>query len=164
MQKQRMRIGPMPKLEWKTIAITAEDPIIFARELQTALQELTDSGFNITGQLQRGTALVISASRLHAPEAQAAPLRRRIVDLPSARQVGAPAEEVLYHFTEYGAPQQKAFPTLIDALRLLAEHLKKPQEHILPVNITTLSMTRFEPESFAYLLRMFAEDLQPPPG
>lgn len=163
MQNQRMRIGSPPKLKWKTVAITAADPVAFAREYETTLQELTDAGFAINGQMQRGEALIISASRLHLPE-HAPELRRRIVDLPSARQMGAPHEEVLYHYLEDRQQKQRAFPALVDALRALKEDLAKPGDVILPLNIVTASTTRFEPESFAYLLRMFAEDLQTPPG
>lgn len=162
MQKQRMRIAPAPKLEWKVVAISNPDPIIFARELQTSLQELTDNGFAINGQLQRGEALVISASRMQQVDAAAMPLRRRIVDLPNAKQAGAPFEEVLYHYNERGMQKQRRFTALVDALRVLKEDLAR--EGVLPLNITTVSMTRFDADAFSFLLKMFAEDLPTPPG
>jgi hypothetical protein len=184
MNNQRMRIGPVPpKLEWRTIAVTAKDALAFARDLQTALQELTDGGFTITSQMQRHEGLVIVASRVreaatesrtdvrahgNRSEAEAivaratSTFRRRVVEMPAARTHGATTEEVLYHYIEKGDQKQKAFPSLVDALRALKEHLH--QDDVVPVNITTTSMTRFEPDSFVLLLKLFAEDLPCPPG
>lgn len=176
MNKQRMRIGPHPvKLEWRTMAISAKDPLVFARELQSALQELTDSGFTIASQMQRAEGLIIVAScvRESAPEAtpemrMPSMQRRRVVEMPHARAQGATTEEVLYHFIDARRGQkQRSFPTLIEALREVKKDLEAKKDagpEILPINITTISMTRFEPESFTLLLKMFAEDLQCPPG
>ena len=161
MQNQRMRIGPPPKPQWKTVAIATPDPIAFARELQTSLQELTDQGYVINSQMARGDALIITASRLPPTEPPPA-LRRRVVDLPSARSSGVPFEEVLYHYLEAGEQKQRNYPSLVDALRALKEDLGR--EGVSAVNNATVSLTSFEPESLSYLLRMFAEDLQPPPG
>jgi hypothetical protein len=172
MNKQRMRIpSASARLEWRTIAVTAKDPLAFAKDLQSALQELTDGGFIITGQMQLTDALIITASRVLAPTPEAhselpqrTPLRRRVVEFHTARAQGAGTEEVLYHYVDHvdGQQKQKPFPTLVDALRQVKEHLRT--DTVLPVNITTVSMTRFEPPAFPMLLKMFAEDLQCPPG
>lgn len=185
MNKQRMRIGSAaPKLEWHTIAVTAKDALGFARDLQSALQELTDSGYTITSQMQRPEGLIIVASRVVDTSADTLPaprsvdvgtadprttaaraagaFRRRVVEMPSARSHGATTEEVLYHYIEKGNQQQRAFPSLVDALRILKDHLHR--DDVVPVNITTTAMTRFEPDSFVLLLKLFAEDLPCPPG
>lgn len=156
MQGQKMRTGPAPKLQWKVVAVLAKEPAAFAAELERVLQELTDQGFAIHGQLPHGGGLIVSASRL--PPADMASLRRRVVGLPSVPPTGEAYEEVLYHFMENGEQKQRSFPTLIDVLRVLREDLGRPG--ILPLNLTTIAMTRFEPPSFAHLLRMFAKDLQ----
>jgi hypothetical protein len=167
MNKQRMRIPfASAQLEWRTIAVAGQDPLVFAKELQGALQELTDSGFTINSQMQRDNALIITASRVTQlpQEAQPAPppvLRRRIIDLPAAHTQGATTEEVLYHFVENGRQKQLSFPTLVEALRVVKRHL---EVEILPINLTTVSMTRFEPLAFPTLLKLFAEELQCPPG
>lgn len=163
MHKQRMRIGASPKLEWRVVAVADKDPAAFAATLQATLQDLTDQGFALQGQLPRDGALIISASRLAPDDVVTVPTARRRIVNP-ARHVGTPRDEVLYHFTEYGAPQQLVFASLVDALRVLHSHITQPREHILPVSLTTVSMTRFDPESFAYLLQTFADDLKPPPG
>ena len=169
MQKQRMRVpAASAKLEWKVVVVDDPDPLVFAKSLQAALQEVTDGNYTINSQMLRGAAHVIVASRVHAevppaPETQPeASFRRRVIELPSARQQGATTEEVLYHYTQDGRQHQKSFPSLVDALRVVQQHLQRGD--VLPVNITTLCTTRFELESFPMLLKMFAEDLQCPPG
>ena len=68
-QRQNMRVHVKPpKIEWRTIAITDIDPAHFAQSLQTALQELSDTGFNILAQLTRGSAHVIPVSYTHLEE------------------------------------------------------------------------------------------------
>ena len=169
MNKTRMRIpSASARLEWRTIAVSADDPLVFAKGLQSALQELTDSGFTIVSQMPRGEALIITASRVHEDSPEMSPelpthttLRRRVVEMPSARAQGATTEEVLYHYIENGTQRQQSFSTLIEALRVVKAQL---EVDMLPINITTVSMTRFEPLAFPMLLKMFAEDLPCPPG
>lgn len=170
MQKQRMRVpAASAKLQWKTMVVDDPDPLVFAQRLQAALQEVSDGNYTINSQMVRGSAHVIVASRVemepHLPaETQPPePFRRRVVEAPTARQQGATSEEVLYHFIQNGRQEQRAFPGLVDALRLVHQHLQQ-RDDVLPVNITTLTMTRFDPEAFPMLLKMFAEDLQCPPG
>ncbi len=161
MQKHRMRIpAGAPKVEWKTLTVDAEDPLEFSQQLQASLQELSDEGFTIVNQMTRGQGHIIVASRmaLSAPP-ETTPLRRRVVEMPLARGHGTTTEEVLYHYKKDGQQEQEVCTGLVDALRRVKEHLG--QDGVLPLNITTVMMTRFEPESFSMLLKMFADDLQP---
>lgn len=170
MNKTRMRIAPASaKLEWRTIAVTAKDPLAFAKDLQSALQELTDDGFTIASQMPRGEGLIITGSRLEAPvpsepsELPKHTTRRRVIELPSARLQSTTSEEVLYHFIENGQQRQLPFPTLVAALRTVQLHLSGASD-VLPVGITTVALTRFEPTAFPMLLKMFAEEMRCLPG
>lgn len=158
-----------PKLTWRTIAVTAKDPLEFARELETALQELTDGGFNIVSQMGRDGAVVITAQKIGQeppvdvpPETQPAPVayRRRIVDAPAARSQGNTTDEVLYHYFEHGVQQQQRFPGLVEALRVVKQHL---QEDIIPASLSTVTITHFEQRAFPALLKAFEDDLTADP-
>jgi hypothetical protein len=170
-----MRINPRePKAVWRTIAVTNKDPLVFAKELESALQELTDAGFNIVSQMTRDSALVITGQKVEMPaEPQAygtAPtqpppgLRRRIVDT-GRREHGATTDEVLYHYMEGGEQKQEKFADLVDALRVLKMHLTGTAD-VVPISLMTVTMTRFEPEALPLLLKTFADDLNTdtPPG
>lgn len=146
-------------MDWKTIAIDTPDPVAFAKELQSTLQELTDDGFQLTSQMHRGEALIITANRVHniGDTLPAPPVRRRVVlpSTPSAQ--GLPSDEVLYHYLEKGLQKQLICGSMVDALRAVKEHLKN--DDVLPLNITSVTMTRFEPDVFPTLFKMFVEEL-----
>lgn len=171
MHKQRMRIAPgAPPAEWKTLVVDADDPVVFAQQLQTSLQELTNENFTIVNQMQRGCAHIIVANRIQpapAPRAPAAAARRCLVEATTAPPRGDTSEEVLYHYYDGKEQKQAAFPTLLDAVRAMKDHYTaacRGTGDAVPISIVTVSTTRFEFEGFSALLKMFAEELKSPPG
>jgi hypothetical protein len=171
-ERTRMRIGPPgQKIVWKTLAVTSKDPVQFAHDLESALQELTDSGFNIISQMARDGSLVITANQMineretlaPPPDTQpSASLRRRIVEMPAARSQGNTTDEVLYHYIEHGKQEQKAFPSIVEALRLVKEHLALSAGNgttLTPICLIAVTQTYFDITSLPTLLRTFAEDL-----
>ena len=168
-----MRITPpQPKVAWKTLAVTSKDPLVFAQELEGALQEMTDGGFNIISQMARDGAVIITGQRVDliaSPDMlalfsasqvpQAPGLRRRIVEVPSARSTGTTSDEVLYHYLAFGKQNQQQFATLVDALRVVQKHVEGPDD-IVPISLITVTMTRFEPAALPALFKTFAEDLR----
>jgi hypothetical protein len=165
-----MKVPPTrPKIVWKTVAVTGDDPVRFAQALEASLQEMTDGDYNIVNQVVRGSAIIITGHRVEAvdgvaspPRAHAPNERRRIVAAPQAS--GATTEEILYHYIEEGKQKQKAFPALVDALRAVKAHMDAPPvpdvAPVCPVSIVTVSMTKFELPMFSTLLKAFSEDLR----
>ena len=162
-QRPNMRIGArQPKLEWKTIAISDTDPSVFAQSLQEALQELSDGGYNILMQLTRGTAHIILANRLAADEPSATlppppPLRR--VRHPHTGRI---EEVVTYHWLHNKESLHATFPSLLDALRLVRQHVNE-DAGVLPAYLVATTSTTFEASSFPMLLHAYSEELTAPP-
>ena len=161
-----------PKIDWKTKAVTAKDPQEFSLELQRALQELTDGDYKIVNQLIRGDALVITGQKvdmsvLHSPrrlDAVTVPPpggQRRIV--ASAAPSEKVTEEVLYHYREFGVQKQRSFATLVEALRLVKEHIFAPGD-IVPISITCITLATFEPSSWPGLFKAFEDALEETPN
>lgn len=152
------------------MAVTGDDPLQFAKSLESSLQELTDGGFNIINQVMRGSSVIITGQKVEMTDGffqknQTQPPpheRRRIVQSP-ARPTGTTTEEVLYHFIEDGKTKQKSFPSLVEALRAVKVHMDAPMVQgvapVCPVSIVTVSMTKFELPMFSTLLKAFSEDL-----
>jgi hypothetical protein len=162
--KTHMHSNSGPKVEWKTVAASNPDPSLFAEEVERALHSLTDNGFNVVSQLPRNGALIITGQRIVMAEGQTpAPTpdhsstRRRILDAPVRAQC-AEAYEVLYHYLEHGEQKQKRYATMVEALRVVMEHLKS-QSDIVPINVIAFTTTVFEQEELPSLLKTFARDL-----
>ena len=155
-RQPRIQMPAVTKLEWKTIALTNSDPVVFAKELQDSLQELTDGEYIINSQMPRGDALVIVASR--PQQAQQPSFKGRLKEAAVRSTHGDTITEVLYHFLDGSAEQvQVPCKDLVTALRLVKEHLQGTV--IMPVNITVVSQTKFDFDGFQELLVQFAEDL-----
>jgi hypothetical protein len=54
-------------VEWRVIAVDGATPEAHAQKLQQVLTELTDEGFNIVSTMPRGSALIVTASRICEP-------------------------------------------------------------------------------------------------
>jgi hypothetical protein len=57
---------PRP-VEWRVIAVDEPNAEQHAQKLQQVLTDLTDEGFQIVSTMSRGSALVVTASRLCEP-------------------------------------------------------------------------------------------------
>jgi hypothetical protein len=168
--RQGMRIAPpQPKVVWKTVAVTGDDPLTFARALESALQEMTDSGFDLVGQHTRGDAVILTLRKIESPfntqpldqpTPQPQPAQRR----PGGRIVAHPlpppphvVEEVVYFFREKEHDKSLVFPSMPEALRIVKEHLAK--DDVLPVRLVVSNIVYFEPVAIPHLLRTFASNL-----
>ena len=176
-QRQRMKISPQqPKVTWKTVAVTGDDPHAFAKGLESALQEMTDNGYHITSQVMRDGATIITGQRvenaipsddqdrqMESPTQPPPPPRRRVVSKAPTTKT---TDEVLYHYIEHGKQTQKSFPSMVDALRVVKEHLGRStlrgEDPVAPICLIATSMTYFDVTSIPYLLKTFAEDLAAP--
>ncbi len=150
--------------------MTGDDPLQFAKSFESSLQELTDGGYDIVNQIGRGNAVIITGRKVEMSDGffQKAPPppppheRRRMVP-QSTRPTGSTTEEVLYHYIADGKTQQKAFPSLVEALRAVKAHMDAPMvagvSPVCPVSIVTVSMTKFELPMFSTLLKAFSDDL-----
>jgi hypothetical protein len=148
-----------PSIDWKTLAVTAQDPLEFAKGLQTALQELTDNGYNIVSQVARGEAVIITGQRVMVGAVQsfensvAQGARRALPTRAPAPVHGVAREEVLYHFTDNKKEKQLAFPTMVEALRIVEKHLNDASGAFAPISLVVVTMTQYDLPSFVGLLR-----------
>ena len=165
------RMRPMQMVEWDVIPVTDSDPLEFAKNLKVALQRLSDEGFSIVSQMQRGSALVITAHRVRMEEASVGlGAGRQVARVGDAVRVpGTPLlqprpalgdlkEEVLYYFKEGEEQKRQVFPSMLEALRMLLTHLAG--DNVLPIRIVATTATYFDPPVFKELLRLFAEELR----
>jgi len=68
------RHNPRSNVEWKVIAVDEADALSFAHKLQQVLTELTEQGYNVVSQMTRGSALIITATKLlSSPQQEATP-------------------------------------------------------------------------------------------
>lgn len=171
-QRQNMRVHVKPpKIEWRTIAITDIDPAHFAQSLQTALQELSDTGFNILAQLTRGSAHVILASRVVLepsaesmmetvpPPPSLAPPRRLSARRPVREPLTSPdVEQFVYHYLSPSGPQSVQCASMAEALRLVKSHILGERDFV-PGYLVCMVTTTFEPPSFPMLLQTYADEI-----
>jgi hypothetical protein len=166
-----MRISPpSPRVKWKVVAIDDRDAQEFAKKLETVLQQLVDSGFNIVSQMARGEALVITATRMEEDPAPAN--RRRPVTMSKPMSPvgqGTTTEEVVYNYMRLSPGPRlqcsERFPSLLEALRCVRKHGRAYVDgDVLPVSIVTVAATVFEPLTFPSLMRLFSTDLDTPPS
>jgi hypothetical protein len=180
MSHKMRHVGPpTPSISWRTLVASSEDPIKFAAELQGALQELTDNGYNIVSQLQRAGSIIVTGQKVTMPvnpfytEPQPpgpapAPQRARMVQpAPQPQKVlqGSTSNEVLYHYIEHGKDKQQAFPSMVEALRLVKEHLGYSSLNgdtpVCPVRLVAVAMTQYDLTAIPALLKMYAAELGP---
>ena len=175
-----MRIAPtQPKVTWKVAAVVAKEPLAFAEDLQRALQEMTDDGFQIVSQALRDNgSVILTGQKVELPDAvqdflsftlpqvasatEARSRSRRIVE-PRPAQEGVAGKEVLYNFLEDGRLVQRSFHQLVDALRVVKEHLDRADDYFVPISVMVVSTTRFDPKALPSLMRTFAYELKSKP-
>jgi len=160
-KEKRLRMPPAQKVEWRVVAVTDEDPSIFALDLEESLQELTDDGFTIVSQMQRDGALIITAQKaqLDTPPGQLnlPPGLRSIISEPP-RSGGKLTREVLYHSCGPEGPlPQRRFETMAEALRVVQQDIR---EDVVPVSLVAVEMVRFEQDALPSLFKSFAAEMK----
>lgn len=161
------------RIEWRAIAVTAADPTEFASTLQHALQGLSDAGFSLAGQYQRGTGHILLGQRV-VQEQEAPgptippppPLARPTGSLATLRAqaaLGQNETSFFYHFISPDGPQHVRFTSMVEALRLVREHVDGDGGFV-PGYLVAMAVTTFEAPALSGLLKAYAEELagQPP--
>jgi hypothetical protein len=172
--RSNTRNGLRPlRIEWRTVAVSATDTVEYAAQLQSSLQELSDAGFNILSQQQRGTALIILAQRVVVDQShQPGPISGPEPPLPPPpplsklrmqANLNAHADQFVYHFISPDGPQARRFTTMVDALRMVREHVDGDGRFV-PGCLLTMTVSTYEGHALGGLLKAYASDIaaQPP--
>jgi hypothetical protein len=154
---------PHPHLSWRTEVVCDPDPKEFGRQLQQALQSLTDEGFNIVNQMFRGESVIITAQRLDGVSAQFAPTlpappmnRRKIVQRAvGAVESGERTEEVIYSYLSTLFQEEPVMRRMYKSLREAVEAAIRDLdvEGHTPHSITVASTVTYPPKSWPGLLK-----------
>lgn len=158
---------PGMRARWRVVAVADKDPHRFASHLESALQELSDNGWQLMTQVYRGEALILTTCRVESvlPSPELAPQGTRLPPPPLRRPVpptmkGDAYHEVLYSYCP--APGAtvvtEKFDSLLGALTLLQEHMQN--EWPLPIKIVKCELTIYEAKTIPALLRLYAKELQ----
>lgn len=162
---------PMPnfgaRARWQSVAITASDPVEFAREYSECLNKFSSEGWNITGIMQRGEAVIITAQKAEVPEELAkamAAISGKQAPRPPAHEVDE-LQEVTYNYQELGVCKSILCGSLEEAKGYLEEHaapwvdLSPGQApDILPISIVVMHVTSYEPMDLPLLRAMFPNE------
>ena len=169
-----VKISPQhPHLSWRTEAVCDPDPKEFGRQLQQALQSLTDEGFSIVNQMFRGESVIITAQRVDglptqfAPTIPAPPMNRRKVvqHVVSTSESIKRTEEVVYHRHkselepgEGETHRHEAIPckSLHAAVKMALSDLDLEEDGILPISITVQKTDTYEPKTWVKLFKSLA--------
>lgn len=167
-----------PRVEWRAIAINDPEPMDYACNLQAALQMLADGGWSILSMYTRGPAQIILAQRAlaeppHPPGPIPGPTMPPPPPLPGAgaTRMRAPApvpqssveEQFVYHYLSPQGPQDKRFTSMVEALRVVREHIDGDGSCV-PGYLVVMSVTTLEAPALLGLLKSYANDIaaQPP--
>lgn len=160
-------MGPMPsfspRARWKAVAITATDPADFALDYETKLNDLVEDGWNITGMMNRGEAMIITAQKPELPPE----ILRALASMNDKPKKPLPTmpegvEDVVYSYREGATVHSVPCKTLAEAVAYLEEHAAPwigPEAptgdllypNILPISITVMSVTSYEPADLPLL-------------
>jgi hypothetical protein len=164
-----MKVGPKPpQIEWRSVAITDTDPLSFALTLQTKLQQLTDEGFNVLFQIQRGTGLVITANRTtQEPPRPASVAPTLPAPPPPNRRFGPPSgkadEQFVYHYISPEGPRDRSFTSIVEALRMVRSHVDG-DDGFVPGYLVAMHVVTFEAPQLTALLKAYADDIASTPN
>ena len=166
--------GPIT-VDFRVVAVDNQDNTQFALELQTALNSFVADGYSLAGQMVRGSGLILTGQRVQAPPGFIEqlgsqtpvgnqPVRKMAVRAPKAEtSEGEVSEEVLYHYQLAGRVRDANFPSMPLALRYVQrdmENYAHDSTASMPISLTAVVTTRFEPKDFPDLLKLFDEELR----
>lgn len=138
-----------PRARWKAVAITSPDPVEFAREYEETMNGLVSDGWQITGMMNRGEAVIITAQKPDLPPALMEALAALSGKKPLPPRTADTKEEVVYTFKE--GDQIHSLPcTLEEAVKYLEEHIEEDGD-ILPISIVVMTVTSYEPADLKML-------------
>ena len=151
-----------PRAKWRVVIIAEKSVDRFAYKLETALQQLSDDGWQMMSREYRGTDLIITACRIEAEPVQVGP---RLPQPPPRRVIphdikNEPYNEVLYSYSPGPGHEvvTKKFDSMLAALRLLKEHLEG--DWPLPIKLVRCALTIYDVKAIPGLLRLYAKELQ----
>jgi hypothetical protein len=162
-----------PRVEWRMVAITAIEPVEYAKQMQEALNALSAEGFNVLAQYGRGVGQIIMASRQVAdPPHPPGPIPGPTMPPPPPQQpmarlrvqsTGLLEERFVYHFISPEGPQEQVFTSMVEALRVVRAHVDGDGT-LVPAYLVTMSFCTYEPPQLGQLLKAYANDIaaQPP--
>jgi hypothetical protein len=136
---------------WKILCASSKDPRRYAKELEEGLNELSSEGYALVAMTDRGGATILHGQKVMVdppPVVPQAPAPTPVIP----RNVH---HEVIYLYLEKGSLQRVEFRTVPEAVCLLRHHLEC--EDIVPVSLTTVVLSTFEPPSFRALLATYKE-------
>jgi hypothetical protein len=159
------------RAKWQSVAVTASDPHEFAREYAECLNKFSSEGWNITGIMQRGDGVIITAQKAEIPEelakAMAAIQGRQAPRPPPVEHEVDEIQEVIYNYQEGGECKSLRCTSLKEAKSYMEEHAK-PWENpdpspslapdILPISIVVMHVTSYEPMDLPLLRSLFPGD------
>lgn len=156
------------RAKWDSVAITASDPAEFAREYAACLNRFSSEGWNITGIMQRGEAVIITAQKAEIPDELAkamSALQGRQARPSIETHEPDEIEEVTYSYQEQGEVKTLKCATLEEAKGYLEEHaapwIDSPAgtpPGILPISIVVMHVTSYEPMDLPLLRALFPSE------
>lgn len=143
-----------PRARWKAVAVTSTDPVEFARDYEEKLNALVSDGWNITGMMNRGDAVVITAQKPELPpailHALAAMGDAQVRPPPTPAKEDRTVEEVTYSYKDGTSVQSMRCASLEEAVGYFEEHIAE-NGAILPISIVVMTVTSYEPADLALL-------------
>ena len=139
---------------FKTVCIKDSNPETFARKHEQALNALVNDGWNVTGMIEKGGSLLITAVRHEIGEPVVA------VEKEEGQQTFLPPSstsmEITYTFLKGGKVDSVKCVSMVDVMNRVREHLNTVSEDIVPFQITVLSALTYEPlENFKVLNHLY---------
>lgn len=137
---------PGARSRFKTVAVRDPDPIKFAKKHEDALNSFMADGWNVTGMMNKGDALIITGQRLEMgppPPEQEAPPDEPGFSLPQSSTDDGHVE-IVYSFIERGTHRSVSCVSMPDAMNQVRAHLSTGGD-VLPNRITVMSLMSYEP-------------------
>lgn len=127
------------KTEWRSLGADGEDPRELAEQMNNGFGLLLAEGYQISQVVPSptGRGMLILAQRITSPIADPTP---QGVPLPGT---GAMQEvEITYSFTECGAPQEKKYRTLKEAVEQASKDLSADNRQPLAIHVSSITTYR----------------------
>lgn len=139
-----------PRARWKAVAITAEDPAAFAQEYETTMNSLVSDGWNITGLMNRGNSVIVTAQKPDLPTEVLQAIGILPKPVPPVTPPENATEEVIYTYKDEQGVQTLRCAALEEAVTYLEEHIEQ-NGVILPISIVVMHVTSYEPADLPLL-------------
>lgn len=139
-----------PRARWKAVAITASDPSEFAQEYEDTMNGLVADGWSITGMMNRGEAVIITAQKPDLPPAVLQALAEMSAGRKPRPKPADVKEEVTYCYKDDSQVHSMKCSSLEEAVAYFEEHIMNDGP-ILPISIVVMTVTSYEPADLPLL-------------